>query len=71
MKQCTFIVCGDSAANGFWTISVPNSTQFALFGSNGNAAYTGGGAWPLETNYSSSYSISPATFVVTSHHTRG
>ncbi len=58
-------VGGNTAANGFWIISVLNGTQFALLDSNGNGTYTGGGTWLLEPNSSSSYSISPLTFVVT------
>ena len=57
-------VGGNTAANGFWTINVLNGTQFTLLDSNGNGTYTGGGTWLLEPNYSSSYSISPLTFVV-------
>jgi len=36
-------VNGNTAANGIWTITVVNSTQFSLNGSTGNGAYTSGG----------------------------
>src|SRR5262249_15464332 len=36
-------VNGNTAANGTWTITVRNATQFALNGSTGNGAYTNGG----------------------------
>ena len=49
-------VTGDVAANGTWTITVINGTQFSLNGSKGtvgtvngvgNGPYTGGGTWSL------------------------
>src|SRR5262249_27112807 len=36
-------VTGNTAANGSWTITVNNPTQFSLNGSTGNGAYAGGG----------------------------
>lgn len=36
-------VAGNTAANGNWTVSVVNSTQFSLDGSTGNGSYTSGG----------------------------
>ncbi len=56
---------GDTAANGFWTISGLSGNQFTLTGSSGNGTYSGGGAWLLEPNYSNSYSPTAASFVVT------
>lgn len=38
-------VGGNTAANGYWTITVINGTQFSLNGSVGNGAYTSGGTW--------------------------
>lgn len=38
-------VFGNTAANGFWTITVTGSNTFSLNGSTGNAAYTSGGVW--------------------------
>src|SRR5262245_18449376 len=38
-------VGGNSAANGFWTITVLNENQFSLNDSQGNNNYTGGGTW--------------------------
>lgn len=36
-------VTGNTAANGFWTITVVNSTQFLLTNSTGNGSYVSGG----------------------------
>lgn len=36
-------VVGNTAANGTWTITVINTTQFSLDGSSGNGAYVSGG----------------------------
>lgn len=36
-------VGGNTAANGNWTVTVVNTTQFTLNGSTGNGAYTSGG----------------------------
>ncbi len=43
-------VNGNTAANGMFTITVLNSTQFQLNGTTGNAAYTSGGAWAYNPN---------------------
>ncbi len=63
-----YSVGGDTAANGFWTIGNvtggPGGGTFTLVGSSGNGAYTSGGAWLLEPDYSSSYSTTPDSFVV-------
>ena len=45
-------VTGNTAANGLWTVTVLNATQFELEGSNGavganNGVFTGGGTWSL------------------------
>jgi hypothetical protein len=37
-------VAGDTAANGWWTITVRTPTTFALEGSDGNGDYAGGGS---------------------------
>lgn len=38
-------VGGNTDANGTWTITVVDATDFTLQGSSGNAAYTGSGSW--------------------------
>jgi hypothetical protein len=43
-------VNGNTAANGTFTITVLNSTQFQLNGATGNAAYTSGGVWDYNPN---------------------
>jgi hypothetical protein len=43
-------VNGNTAANGAFTITVLNSTQFQLNGSTGNGAYTSGGTWAFNPN---------------------
>src|SRR5580700_5474503 len=43
-------VNGNTAANGNFTITVLNATQFQLNGSTGNGAYTSGGAWAYNPN---------------------
>jgi hypothetical protein len=43
-------VNGNTAANGSFTITVLNSTQFQLNGSTGNGAYTSGGTWAYNPN---------------------
>jgi Bacterial Ig domain len=42
-------VNGNTAANGFWSISVINATTFSLNSSAGNGAYTSGGVWSRAT----------------------
>jgi hypothetical protein len=36
-------VAGNTAANGLWSVTVVNATQFSLDGSTGNGSYTSGG----------------------------
>ncbi len=43
-------VNGNTAANGTFTITVLNSTQFQLNGTTGNGAYTSGGTWAFNPN---------------------
>jgi len=40
-------VNGNTAANGTWTVTRVNATQFSLDGSTGNGAYTNGGTYTL------------------------
>jgi hypothetical protein len=37
-------VQGNTAANGYWTVTIPDGTHISLTGSTGNGAYTQGGA---------------------------
>lgn len=55
-------VTGNTAANGFWIITVVNSTQFTLNSSVGNANYINGGlvSTPLSTSSLSSVELSAA-----------
>ena len=40
-------VNGNTAANGVWYAYIANTTQFSLYFSAGNGAYTSGGTWEL------------------------
>lgn len=55
-------VQGNTAANGGWTITVVNSTQFALNGAVGNAGYTAGGQVTIPGGIPTSPTSAPAGF---------
>lgn len=50
-------VGGNTAANGYWTITRIDANTFSLDGSTGNGAYTSGGTWHVAGLHSLSLSL--------------
>ncbi|MBI2805846.1 MAG: tandem-95 repeat protein [Planctomycetes bacterium] len=53
-------VNGNTAANGTFVITVLSATTFALTGSIGNGAYTGGGSWSSEAIINLTRNLAPS-----------
>src|SRR6185437_4218168 len=57
-------VQGNTAANGTWTITVINGTEFALNGAIGNGTYTSGGTWTYGVTVTPNAATNETSFTV-------